>query len=56
MKNQEIRKALRKKGLYLWNLADVLGVSEATMTRKLRKELSKEEKVRILKIIEEMEG
>ena len=56
MKNQDIRIYLKKKGLCLWQLADKLKISEASMTRKMRKELSKEEKEKIIKVIKEMEG
>ena len=55
MKNQEIRSYLKNKGFFLWQLADKLGISEASMTRKMRKELSKEEKEKLIKIINEME-
>ncbi len=55
MKNQDIRIYLKKRGLCLWQLADKLKISEASMTRKMRKELSKEEKEKIIKIINEME-
>ena len=55
MKNQDIRMALKRKGLCLWQLADQLGISEATMTRKLRKELSNDEKQKLHEIIDKME-
>lgn len=35
-----------------WELAELLGVTEWTLSRKFRKELPKEEKVRIINIIE----
>jgi hypothetical protein len=54
MKNQEIRLAARGAGVPLWQLAEALGVSEPTMTRKLRHELSDDEKARILTIIHEL--
>lgn len=51
MKNQEIRLAARGAGIPLWRLAEAIGVSEPTMTRKLRHELPEDEKRRILSII-----
>ena len=42
--NLEIRQKAKEKGVLLWEVADKLKISEATMTRKLRKELPPEEK------------
>ena len=53
MNNERIRKALKTYGVYTWELGDLLGVSEATVTRKLRHELPKEEQSRIVKLIKE---
>lgn len=38
----------------MWQLADRLGVSDATLSRKLRKELSAKEKMRCLQIVEQL--
>ena len=54
MNNQEIREAAKKSKVKLWQIADKLGISEPTMTRKLRHELADEEKHRILNIIHEL--
>lgn len=51
MNNQEIRNAAKKKGVTLWQIADLLEVSEATMTRKLRRELPEKERKHILNAI-----
>lgn len=51
MRNKEIRDAMKEKGITQWQLGELLGVSENTVNRKLRKELPDEEKQRILKII-----
>lgn len=42
------------KKVYLWEIADQLGISDATMSRKLRYELSGEEKELIVSIIDEI--
>lgn len=52
--NLEIRKAARAAGIPLWALAREHGVSEATMTRLLRLELSEEKKVALLATIQRL--
>ena len=52
--NLEIRQKAKEKGVLLWEVADTLNISEATMTRKLRKELPPEEKSQLLNIIEKL--
>lgn len=44
MTNERIRKELKKDGVYLWEVAKALNVSESTITRKMRSELSTEDK------------
>lgn len=53
-KNLDIRKAVEESGLYLWQIADFLGMCDGTFSRKLRKELSIDEKQKIFHIIEEI--
>ena len=53
--NVKIRDALKNKGIYQWQLAEKLNISEFTLTRYLRKELSKEQQAEMLKTIEKME-
>jgi len=52
--NQTIRKAAKAARVPLWMLAEKLGVSEPTMTRKLRRELDSTEQEKILVIIAEI--
>lgn len=54
MNNLELRTKARKNGVRLWEIADRLGISEPTITRKLRRELPTNEKQRILAIIDEI--
>lgn len=54
MKNKKIRETAKSKGVCLWEIASALKISEATITRKLRKELSAEETSKILNIIEQL--
>lgn len=51
--NQEIREALQNKGMKQWELANMLGISEFTLTRWLRKELTEDKKELLLKAINE---
>ena len=55
MKNKEIRARLVLVGIKQWQLAESLGIAEATLSRKLRKELPQDEKEKILRVISEME-
>lgn len=52
--NQEIRVAAKKYNVPLWRIAQEIGVSEATFTRKMRVELLEDERREFLTIIEEL--
>jgi hypothetical protein len=52
VKNVDIRLAVQKSGIRLWQVADALGVADCNFSRKLRHELPADEKEQILKIIE----
>lgn len=54
MENVEIRRAATKSNLRLWEVAEVLGMTDSTFSRKLRRELPSEEKSRILSAIYEL--
>ena len=54
MKNKEIKEIIRNANLFQWQIAEGLGICETTFCRKLRKELSSEEKQRIIDIIEKL--
>ncbi len=56
MKNADIREEVKNAGLKLWQIADKLGITDASFSRKLRKELNAEEKARIRAIIAELKG
>lgn len=53
-RNNDIRSAAKIAGVYLWEIADKLGVSEPTFIRSLRKELPDARKARVLAAIEEI--
>lgn len=50
-KNESIRTALKECGMYQWQLAKRLGISEPTFTRMMREELPEEEQKKIVSII-----
>lgn len=54
MCNVDIRKAAKQAGVFLYAVADKLGISEPTMTRLLRYELPEEKKMQIKSIIAEL--
>ena len=54
MCNKEIREAAKKAGVHLWQVADACGVNDGNFSRKLRRELSQEEKQRILDAIDRL--
>lgn len=52
--NADIRTTAQEKGVRLWEIAEYLKISDPTMTRKLRKELSEKEKAVYFDIIEKL--
>lgn len=49
--NADIRAKAKGAGVRMWELADHFGISEPTVTRKLRRELPQGEKQRIFSAI-----
>ena len=54
--NQDIRDYAAQKGVYFWEIAMQLGVSEPTMTRWMRVELPEDKRREIVQIIEKIAG
>lgn len=52
--NKDIRNLAKASGVFLWQIADAMGIAESTFMRKLRKEFPPEEQEKILAIIEEL--
>lgn len=50
--NTEIRQAMHEKHVPVWAVAEVVGVHENTMLRRLRTELPSNEREHILRIVE----
>lgn len=51
MNNADVRETAKRAGVFLYQIAKAMGISEPTMTRKLRYELSDSEKRQMLEII-----
>lgn len=54
MNNKELKRFAKERGVFFWQVAIELGISEATMTRKLRVELPDQEESKIKSIIEHL--
>ena len=54
MANREVRSHAIEKGVLLWMVAEALGISDSSFSRKLRRELPVEERERILAIIDQI--
>ncbi len=54
MFNKDLRAYAKEKGVFFWQVAKVMGISEPTMTRKLRAELSVKEKQKLRNIIKQL--
>jgi len=52
--NDDIRRTARRNGVFLWQIADKLGIHDSNFSRKLRKKLPDEEKELIFEIIEDL--
>lgn len=53
-KNNDIKTKAKEEGVCLWEIADILGIADTSLSRKLRKELPDKEKQAIFKIIDEI--
>lgn len=54
MKNNDIREAAKKAGVFLWQIAAEYGVNDSNFSRKLRHELPAAEKEKIFAIIKQL--
>lgn len=53
-KNTDVRQRAKEAGVFQYQIAEALGMSEYTILRKLRKELPQDEKARIFQIIDRL--
>lgn len=54
MINQDVRLKAAGSGVRLWQVAEALGMRDDAFSKKLRRELSKEEKQKIFDIIDRL--
>lgn len=54
MFNKDLRTYAKEKGVFFWQIAKVMGISEPTMTRKLRSELTEQDRAEFIRIIDEL--
>lgn len=54
MYNKDIRTYAKENNVKLWQIAKAMGISEPTMTRKLRSELPEQDKQTFRRIIDEL--
>lgn len=54
MYNQSIRLQLRGNGIPMWLLAEYLGISEASITRMFRHELTADQKEKVYEAIDKI--
>jgi len=56
MNNQDIKQEITEAGFKLWQIAEALNINDGNFSRKLRKELTAEEKEHIRSIIAELKA
>lgn len=54
MQNEDIRRAAAGAGVKLWQVAEAMGMADSSLSRKLRRELAPEDKVRVYAVIDEL--
>lgn len=54
MTGAEVRKLAKESGVFLWQIAEKLGINDGNFSRKLRKPLSDADTAKILNIIEQI--
>jgi hypothetical protein len=54
MANETVKLYAKSNGVYLWQIADRLGINDGNFSKRLRKELPARQKEEIFKIIEEL--
>lgn len=52
--NQTLRAYAKQKGVCLWEVAESLSISEATIIRKLRSELSEKDRIKMMDHIDKI--
>ena len=53
-RNEDIRQTAKERGVFLWEIAEAMGIQDGTFSRKLRRELQSKEKVKVREIISQL--
>lgn len=53
MRNKRIKLALLEANMKQWQLADIIGISESMLCRKLRRELPDDEQNKIIALVQQ---
>ncbi len=53
-RNQDIKEMVKSAGLKLWQIAEAYGIPDYALSRKLRYELTPQDRTRIVNIIHEL--
>lgn len=56
MTGVEVRKLAKESGVFLWQIAEKLGINDGNFSRKLRKPLSDADTAKILGIIDQLKA
>lgn len=52
MENVILRERARERGVKMWELAEGLGITDSTLSRKLRRELPEQEQKQLLQMVD----
>ena len=53
-RNSDVKLYAYENGIKLWMIAEKLGITDSTFSRRLRKKLSLEDKEKIFKIVDDL--
>lgn len=56
MTNIDLRKAAKSAKVPFWKIAEAMGISETAMSRKMRHELTEQERQEILSVIAQLQA
>lgn len=54
MRNSDIKNMIKSSGVKMWKIAEAYGVTDSTFSRKLRYQLTDEERTKIINIIRDL--
>ncbi len=54
MNNKDVREKIKQSNLFQWQVAEYIGISESSFSRRLRYELPESEKKDIFEVVEKL--